>query len=193
MSHKINILAISGSTRKNSSNGNLIKAIAALTTDIFKVEIFEGIDTLPHFNPDLDYGKVEEDPQVANFRRKISAADAILICTPEYAVGVPGTLKNAIDWTVSTMNFSKKPVALITASTAGSRGHQSLLGTLLIIESSITTDTQVLISSIQTKINSSLEITDQETLNLINKLINSLAAMVNGNVPVEALLPAPLL
>ncbi|ALL08102.1 hypothetical protein AQ505_23045 [Pedobacter sp. PACM 27299] len=193
MSHKINILAISGSTRKNSSNGNLIKAIAALTTDIFTIEIFEGIDMLPHFNPDLDYGKVEEDLQVANFRRKISAADAILICTPEYAVGVPGSLKNAIDWTVSTMNFSKKPVALITASTAGSRGHQSLLGTLLIIESSITTDTQVLISSIQTKINSSLEITDRETLNLINKLINSLAAMVNGSVPVEALLPAPLL
>lgn len=112
MSHKINILAISGSTRKNSSNGNLIKAIAALTTDIFTIEIFEGINMLPHFNPDLDYGKVEEDLQVANFRRKVSAADAILICTPEYAVGVPGSLKNAIDWTVSTMNFSKKPVAL---------------------------------------------------------------------------------
>lgn len=193
MSPKINILAISGSTRKNSSNGNLIKAIAILTTDIYTIEIYEGIDKLPHFNPDLDYGQVEENPQVAELRRKISTADAILICSPEYALGVPGTLKNAIDWTVSTMNFSQKPVALITASTAGIRGHQSLLGTLLVIESKITTDTEVLISSIQTKVNSDFEITDQETLILINKLINSLTEMVKGNVPVETLLPAPLL
>lgn len=193
MPHKINILAISGSTRKSSSNLNLIKAIAALTVDIFDIVIFEGIDQLPHFNPDLDYGKVPEDAEVARFRGKIKAADAVLICTPEYAVGVPGTLKNAIDWTVSTMDFSQKPVALITASTSGTRSHQSLLGTLLIIESKITKDSQLLISSIQTKVNSNLEVTDQETLVLIHNLINSLTAMVKGNIAPEALLPAPIL
>lgn len=193
MNPKINILAISGSTRRSSSNLNLIKAITALTPDLFNIEIFEGIDTLPHFNPDLDNGQVEEDPQVANFRRKVTSAEAILICTPEYAVGVPGTLKNAIDWTVSSMNFSKKPVALITASTSGTRSHQSLLGTLLIIESKISQDTQLLISSIQTKVNSSLQVTDAETLELINKLITSLTAIVKGDIPMEALLPAPLL
>lgn len=193
MPHKINILAISGSTRKNSSNLHLIKAIAALTTALFDITIFEGIDQLPHFNPDLDYGKAPEDTAVARFRGNVQAADAVLICTPEYAVGVPGTLKNAIDWTVSTMNFSQKPVALITASTSGTRSHQSLLGTLLIIESKITKDTQVLISSIQTKVNSNLEITDQETLVLIHNLINSLTAMVKGDIVQDALLPAPIL
>lgn len=193
MTHKINILAISGSTRKNSSNLNLIKAIAALTPDIFNIEIFEGIDALPHFNPDQDKEGVEEDPQVANFRRKVSTSEAVLICTPEYAVGVPGTLKNAIDWAVSSMNFSQKPVALITASTSGTRSHQSLLGTLLIIESKISQDTQLLISSIQTKVNSNLQITDADTSVLIHNLISSLTAIVKGNIPTEALLPAPLL
>lgn len=190
---QINILAISGSTRKSSSNLNLIKAIALLTTETFSITIFEGLTELPHFNPDLDYGQVAEDEKVAAFRKQLSAADAVLICTPEYAIGVPGTLKNAIDWTVSTMEFSKKPVALITASTSGTRAHQSLLGTLLIIESRISAATQLLISGIQTKLNSDLQITDEETLNKVNQLIRSLTEMVNGEFSESALLPAPLL
>lgn len=190
---RINILAISGSTRKSSSNINLIKAIALLTAENFSVSIFDGLTELPHFNPDLDYGQVPEDEKVADFRKQLRDADAILICTPEYAVGVPGTLKNAIDWTVSTMEFSKKPVALITASTAGSRGHQSLLGTLLIIESKISTDTQLLISGIQTKLNSDFHITDEETLKKVNQLISSLTSIVKGKIQESELLPAPLL
>jgi len=106
MSHKIKVIAISGSTRKTSSNLNLIKGIARLTSDIFEINIFEGLSDIPQFNPDLD---LETPPiQVADFRQHLKAADAILICTPEYAMGVPGTLKNAIDWTVSSMEFSKK-------------------------------------------------------------------------------------
>lgn len=190
---KINILAISGSTRKNSSNINLIKAIALLTSESFSIAIFEGLTELPHFNPDLDYGQVAEDEHVAAFRKQLRDADAVLICTPEYAVGVPGTLKNAIDWTVSTMEFSKKPVALITASTAGKRAHESLLGTLLIIESRISSATQLLISGIQTKLNSELQITDDETLNKVMQLTGSLTEMVKGTLPEAELLPAPLL
>ena len=190
---KINILAISGSTRKSSSNLNLIKAIALLASETFAIHIFEGLTELPHFNPDLDYGQVAEDENVAAFRKQLRDADAVLICTPEYAVGVPGSLKNAIDWTVSTMEFSKKPVALITASTAGTRAHQSLLGTLLIIESRISPDTQLLIPGIQTKLNSDLKITDEETLNKVNQLIYALTDLVNGVFPETELLPAPLL
>lgn len=190
---KINILAISGSTRKTSSNINLIKAIALLATEAFAITIFEGLTELPHFNPDLDYGQVAENENVASFRKQLRDADAVLICTPEYAAGVPGSLKNAIDWTVSTMEFSKKPVALITASTAGNRAHQSLLGTLLIIESKISSATQLLISAIQTKLNSDLQITDEETLNKVNQLLLSLVEIVNGAVPESGLLPAPLL
>src|SRR5438445_13812511 len=115
MSDKLKILAISGSTRKSSSNLNLINAIANLTADSWSVNTFPGLADIPHFNPDLD----NENPpkHVIEFRKQLKEADGILICTPEYAIGVPGTLKNAIDWTVSSMEFSHKPVALITAST----------------------------------------------------------------------------
>ena len=186
---KIKILAISGSTRKTSSNLNLIKAIAGLTADIFTITIFEGLSDLPHFNPDLDNENLPQ--QVAAFRRQLREADGILICTPEYAMGVPGTLKNAIDWTVSSMEFSKKPVALITASLSGKKAHNSLLGTLLIIEAKMTADTQLVISFVKTKVNEDAKITDYETLKNINQLTISLAEIItNGNTE---LLSTPIL
>jgi NAD(P)H-dependent FMN reductase len=189
MTDKIKILAISGSTRKSSSNLNLIKAIADLTSETFVVNIFEGLSDLPHFNPDLDNENVSET--VTDFRRQLRETDGILICTPEYAIGVPGTLKNAIDWTVSTMEFSKKPVALITASLSGEKAHQSLLGTLLIIEAKMTEHTQLLISFIKTKVNSDFKITDKETLNKVMQLIQSLTEIITTEN--TSLLSAPIL
>jgi chromate reductase, NAD(P)H dehydrogenase (quinone) len=189
MSDKKNIIAISGSTRKASSNHNLIKAIAELSSRNFSVSIFEGLTNLPHFNPDLDH---ENPPkEVADFRKKLREADGILICTPEYAIGVPGTLKNAIDWTVSSMEFSKKPVALITASLSGEKAHQSLLGTLLIIEAKMTMYTQLLIPSIKTKVNEEGIIIHEETLKSVNQLLQSFSELMN-NVEDE-FLSAPLL
>jgi len=189
MTHKIKIVAISGSTRKASSNLNLIKAIARLTSDAFTINIFEGISDLPHFNPDLDNENVP--PQVSGFRRLLREADGILICTPEYAIGVPGTLKNAIDWTVSSMDFSKKPVALITASLSGEKAHKSLLGTLLIIEALMTSDTQLLIPFVKTKVTADGQITDKDTLDKVQKLINSLTEIIAGKS--AGVLSAPLL
>lgn len=189
MIKKLKILAISGSTRKSSSNLNLIKAIAELNLETLDIAIFEGLAELPHFNPDLDNENVPET--VMNFRKQIRDADGILICTPEYAVGVPGTLKNAIDWTVSTMELSQKPVALITASLSGEKAHQSLLGTLLIIEAKMTTDTQLLISFIKSKVNDDFKITDKETLNNVIRLTQSLTEIITTED--TCLLTAPIL
>jgi NAD(P)H-dependent FMN reductase len=167
----------------------LIKAIADLSSEIFAINIFEGLTSLPHFNPDLDDENVPET--VTQFRRQLRDADGILICTPEYAMGVPGTLKNAIDWTVSTMEFSKKPVALITASLSGEKAHQSLLGTLLIIEAKISADTQLLISFIKAKVNNDFKITDKETLDSVNRLIQSFTEIIT--VENTNLLSVPIL
>ncbi len=190
MTNKIKILAICGSTRKTSSNLNLIKAIADLTATAFTTTIYNRLSELPHFNPDLDNENVPQ--QVTNFRQQLIEADGVLICSPEYAIGVPGTLKNAIDWTVSTMEFSKKPVALITASLSGEKAHQSLLGTLLIIEARMTKDTQLLISHIKTKVSSvDCKIINNETLNNINKLTKSLMEIIKNEN--DEMLTAPIL
>lgn len=181
MTQLVKILAISGSTRKASSNLNLIKAIVDLTSEIFDVTIFEGLSTLPHFNPDLDNDKAPQE--ITDFRNRLREADGVLICTPEYAVGVPGSLKNAIDWTVSSMEFSEKPVALITASLSGEKAHGSLLGTLLIMEAHLTAQTHLLIPYVKTKVTKDSKITDKVTLDRVNELATSLLEIVkNGNV-----------
>lgn len=172
MKNKREILAISGSTRKNSSNSSLIHAVAELAKERIDFKAFDGLAEIPHFNPDLD---TDNPPiNVSNFRAQLKEADGILICTPEYAMGVPGTLKNAIDWTVSSCEFSHKPVALITASLSGQKAHASLLDTLRIIESHIPDESQLLISFVKTKVSSDGKITDTETLEHVKKLIDSL-------------------
>jgi chromate reductase, NAD(P)H dehydrogenase (quinone) len=175
MNTRKKILAICGSTRENSSNLILINAIRNLSTEKIDVLLFHGLAEIPHFNPDLDNNNPPKE--VINFRKQLIAADAILVCTPEYAMGVPGTLKNAIDWTVSSMEFSHKPTALITASTSGQKGHLSLLETLRIIEADMDENTQLLIAHIKTKLNDE-EIIDKVVLEKILKLVDTLIELI---------------
>ena len=164
------IFALIGSTRHNSSNLQLVKAIRDWTQQEFSFTIFEGLASLPHFNPDID----PAPGTIIQFRNAIREVDAVLICTPEYAMGVPGSLKNAIDWTVSSMEFSHKPVALITASTSGLKGHQSLLETLKVIEANITDETQLIVSHIKAKMDSNGNMVHEETVQKIRAVMNAL-------------------
>ncbi len=179
MSQKKKILAICGSTRASSSNLNLIKAIVDLTKDRFVIQIFDSIAEIPHFNPDLDNDTPPR--QVAEFRKQLREADGILICTPEYAMGVPGTLKNAIDWTVSSCEFSHKPTALITASSVGQKGHASLMETLKIIETKITNETELIISFVKTKISNDCRIIDTKTLEEVQNLLSAFDRIIESS------------
>jgi chromate reductase, NAD(P)H dehydrogenase (quinone) len=110
----IRLLAISGSLRAVSLNTALLEAAARLAPRDLTVARYHGLDELPHFNPDLDVDV--PPPAVAWLRAQIKAADGLLISTPEYARGIPGSLKNALDWLVSNVDFVNKPVALFNAS-----------------------------------------------------------------------------
>lgn len=178
MNSKPRVLAISGSTRAQSTNSTLIHAIREMAAEQFNLSVFNDLALLPHFNPDLDN---EVPPEtVLSFRKSLRDADGILICTPEYAMGVPGTLKNAVDWTVSSMEFSGKPTVLITASSLGEKGHTSLLATLEIIEAHITPETQLLISHARTKIAANGTITDSSTQAQLTQLILSFTSILKN-------------
>lgn len=174
---KKKILAIPGSTRERSTNLNLIFAIADLCAEIFDVNVYRGLMHLPPFNPDNDNEQAGE--AVADLRTQIKHADGVLICTPEYAMGVPGTLKNAIDWTVSSSDFYHKPTALITASSAGEKGHASLLETLKVIDANITAKTQLLISHAKLKVSSDCKIIDEGTLAEVRALIGAFDSTIS--------------
>ncbi|MFA6457150.1 MAG: NADPH-dependent FMN reductase [Bacteroidota bacterium] len=173
------ILAIPGSNRIHSTHLNLIRTITTLAEGKFDVIEYNTIGGLPHFNPDIDNGS---SPQpVIEFRRQLQAVDGVLICTPEYAMGVPGTLKNALDWTVSSADFYRKPVSLITASSVGQKGHAALMETLNIIGSVITAETQLIIPFIKTKIGSDGTILDPETEHKVKTLVDKFTILLNSS------------
>src|SRR3954470_17439536 len=110
------IIAICGSLRAQSSNLALLRAAAKIAAE---VQIYDGMGKLPHFNPDDDVEGATPPPAVAELRAMLADADGILISSPEYAHGVPGSLKNMLDWLVSDGALVDKPVALINASPVG--------------------------------------------------------------------------
>lgn len=168
---KTKILAITGSTRKNSSNYKILKYISEEINDSFDVEIFEELDELPHFNPDLD---TENPPEkVASFRNKIAQADGILICTPEYVFSIPGSLKNALEWCVSTTIFSDKKTGLITASASGEMGHEQLILIMKTLQAQFDDDNLLLIQGIRGKIDADGKIINNETLIALQKFIEA--------------------
>lgn len=171
------VLAISGSTRNNSINKAILQAIAAMYQESLDIQLYNELAELPHFNPDLD---IEPVPlKVLHFRRKIAEADGILICTPEYVFSLPGALKNAIEWTVSTTVFAKKPLALIVASGLGQKAYEALLLIMNTVEAHISPDAALLISGAGSKIDSSGRFTDADTLQNIGKLVASLCQSMN--------------
>lgn len=107
------ILAISGSLRAQSINSALLRAVARLAPADMQVRLFTELGQIPLFNPDLDPCA---QPVVERLRQQLGAADLLLIASPEYAHGVTGVLKNALDWMVGNDALVHKPVVLLNAS-----------------------------------------------------------------------------
>ncbi len=109
----MNVLALSGSLRAASENTRLLRAAAHLAPRGIEVTVYGGLGDLPLFNPDIEF---PGPAAVAALRNAINAADAVIIASPEYAHGVSGVIKNALDWMVGNESFVNKPVALLNAA-----------------------------------------------------------------------------
>jgi chromate reductase, NAD(P)H dehydrogenase (quinone) len=168
------ILAISGSLRSTSSNTNILRALVGLAPE-HTIEIYEGIGNLPHFNPEIDDER--ELISVQNWRNHLQAADAVIFCTPEYAHGVPGVLKNALDWIVSSGEFMHKPTAVISASPSpdgGEKANASLVQTLKMMMAEINNRSILCIPAVSAKLNKNGDVIDLETTNLLQSLLDHL-------------------
>lgn len=137
----LRFLAISGSLRRMSSNTVLLRAAAMLAPPGVRVTLFDGLDTLPHFNPDLDTDPPL--PAVRALRTSVAAADGLLICSPEYAHGVPGVLKNALDWLVGGIEVVGLPVGVLNASPRAVHAPASLAETLRTMSAEVVPDARV--------------------------------------------------
>lgn len=121
------ILAICGSLQAKSSNLTLLRHVMATAPAGVEVELYDGLRHLPHFDPDLASDDPASAPSaVAELRRAVANADALLIALPEYGHSLPGSLKNAIDWLIGTGELENKLVAATSAVPAVERGRLGL-------------------------------------------------------------------
>ena len=119
----VRILALSGSVRRESTNSALLRAAAEAAPRDVAFTLYEGMGALPIFSPD------HTDPLPsgpAALRRALQECDGLLISAPEYAHGVPGGLKNLLDWVVGWGELAETPVALWHASVYGEHAKASL-------------------------------------------------------------------
>lgn len=181
----IKLLAICGSLRPGSSNEQIIQEAARLVrgnvewindTELAGIPAFDGSDPAPE--------------TVLRFRNAIRSADGVFICSPEYAFGVPGALKNALDWTVSSGEWVGKPVALVTAATSGTKAHASLLDTLSALSADWQEDRTLLISFVRSKLKLG-RLTDDATQADLERVLSNLV-IAAGRSKMEAAGP-PLL
>lgn len=135
------LLAISGSLRAKSSNTTLLSKMAEVAPANVAVTIYESLGDLPHFNSDIE--ETAPPDIVLELRRRVGEADALVICSPEYAHGVPGVMKNALDWLVGGPEMIDKRVALINANPWSTYAQASLKETITIMSARVIVDAAI--------------------------------------------------
>lgn len=176
MDRTIKILGIAGSLRQESYNRGTLRAATELVPEGAEIEIFE-LDGIPGFNQDEEQNPPEK---VAEFKRKIREADAILFVTPEYNYSIPGVLKNAIDWASRPYGDSAwngKPAAIMGASIgaiATARAQYDLRKMMVFLNMFPVNQPEVMIGNAAEKFDDRGNLTDEETKDFIRQLLQNL-------------------
>ena len=134
------LLTIAGSLREGSSNAALLEAVALVAPAHVLVTPYTRIADLPAFNPDVEESSAELPPAVAHWRAALGSVDAVLFSSPEYAHGIPGALKNALDWAVGGSEIIGKSVGVLSASAASQVAHPQLVEVLTVMSAIVVPD-----------------------------------------------------
>src|SRR5687768_15146815 len=102
-SRRHRLLGICGSLRANSFSSAILEAMAEATAEDAVFD-YADIGKLPHFNQDIYRDSLPETVQL--FREQVSSAEGLVVVSPEYNHGIPGVLKNALDWASRPHNDS---------------------------------------------------------------------------------------
>jgi chromate reductase, NAD(P)H dehydrogenase (quinone) len=172
------ILAISGSLRAGSSNTAVLRAAARLAPPGIDIALYDGIAGLPFFNRDLDGDRLPG--AVAAFRALVGEADGLLISSPEYARGVAGVLKNALDWLVASFEFPDKPVALINTSPRATHALAALTLTLETMSAKLVGDACITLPLLGTANDETSIVADAELAEPLRTAITQFAAAIES-------------
>ena len=179
----ITLLALSGSLRLGSSNTLLLEAAGLLAPADMRIEPYHGIGTLPHFNPDLDGDNPPEAVMV--LRRRVGASDGLLISCPEYARGIPGSFKNALDWLVGSVEFPGKPVALFNASPRAGDAQAALRLVLTTMSARIVEEASITLPLLASRLDAAGMAGNSEIATSVMAALAALARTIEASVQME--------
>ncbi len=168
------ILEISGSLRAESSNSTLLRALPLVAPPDFEFTFRDPLDALPFFNPDVEEGCLP--PAVARWREEVRDHSALVICSPEYAHGIPGVLKNALDWLVGGTEITGKPIAVIQTSLPSTIAHASLVETLRVMGGTVVPEASVALTLRGRKLDANGIASDPDFSRLLRTVLVSLSA-----------------
>ena len=171
------LLGISGSLRAASSNTALLQAAARLIPPDVDFRLYEHLALLPAFNPDHENDPITE---VLAFRAALSQADAVMFSTLEYAHGVPGSLKNALDWVVGSGELVNKPVAMLNASSRSVYAQSSLTETLTVMSARLIPEATVTLSLLGKGWDEATICADAVAADLLRSALSALIAVLKG-------------
>jgi chromate reductase len=166
------VLALSGSLRAASSNTALLQAAAVLAPPSLRILLYPAWAELPAFNPDAEDAA---PATVQAFRTALREADAILIASPEYAHGVPGAFKNALDWVVGSGEFINKPVAALNASGRAEHAQASLLDTLAMMNADVVLTASAVVALPTNKLDMATMLADRAISEKLSAALTALA------------------
>lgn len=179
------VLALSGSLRAASYNTALLRACARLAPAGLHISLYEGLAGLPLFNPDLD----EEPPMAArHLRERATRAEVVIIASPEYAHGVTGVIKNALDWLVGCEAFVDKPVVILNASPRSLHADPALRETVRMMSARLIEEACVTIPVQGSQLDAEGMMADARIAAAIHAM---LAALARGVTAVAAAPPPP--
>src|SRR5713101_6150170 len=188
------VLLISGSLRRRSTNSAVLRTAQAMAPDHIVTVLYDGLATLPHFNPDDDI--IPLHPTVEALRTQVRTTDAVLFSTPEYAGALPGSFKNLLDWSIGDDHVGsiyEKPVAWInTSPRGGTDAHESLRKVLTYAHATIVEEACLQIPVTTTMVHDNQPIVDLTIRDSIVEALEKLATHIDRAVPQNAFrLPAP--
>lgn len=175
----LNLLGISGSTRKASLNRALLLTIAEVLPAEARLTLWDGLATLPIFNSDLP-----EPAAVLSLKSAIASADGVIIAVPEYNYSIPGGLKNALDWVSrppATSPLRGKPTAMCGAASGMSgtiRAQNHLRGMLVYSDTPVMNQPEVLIPRAHERFDQTGKLTDESTRQLLARFATAFTAFV---------------
>ena len=139
------LLTVAGSLRAGSSNAALLAAVAQVAPPDLTVAAYPALGSLPAFNPDREETAMRLPAAVRRWRETLAAADMVLVSTPEYAHGIPGVLKNALDWVVGGSELVGKPIGVINLSAASRFAFPQLIEVLTVMSANVVPEATVVL------------------------------------------------